>query len=71
MKNFTIPSGLTAAHAHSGLLDQSPAQTAQPTAFGRPMSSGARPAHGRCVVTAQCTSSAHGAALSGVPVAYR
>jgi hypothetical protein len=59
MKNFTIPSGLTAAHGHSGSLDRSPAQTAQITAFGRPMRSGVGPAHGRHVVTARCASSAH------------
>jgi hypothetical protein len=60
MKDFTIPLGLTAAHDHSGSLDQSPARTAQFTAFGRPMPSGARPANSRCVVTARCASSARG-----------
>jgi hypothetical protein len=60
MKNFTIPSGPTAAHGHSGSLDRIPARTAQILAFGRPMPSGARPAHSWHVVTARCTSSARG-----------
>jgi hypothetical protein len=39
--------------------------------FGWPMPSSACPAHGQCVVTTWCASSAqHGAALTGVPVAY-
>jgi hypothetical protein len=62
MKNITIPSGLTAAHGHSGSLDWSPAQTAQFMAFGWPMPPGAGPAHGRRVVTAQCASSVSGMA---------
>jgi hypothetical protein len=60
MKNFTIPLGLTAANSHSGSLDQSPARVAQIMAFGRPMSSSARPAHDQRGVTVRCASNACG-----------
>jgi hypothetical protein len=62
MENFTITSGLTATHGHSGSLDRSPVQTTQITAFGQPMLSGARPAHGRCMLTTRCASSVRGMA---------
>jgi hypothetical protein len=60
LKNITIPSSPTVAHGHSGSLDRSPARAAQIPAFGRPMPSGARLAHGWHVVTAWCASNACG-----------
>jgi hypothetical protein len=65
MKNFTIPSGLTAACGHSGLLGRSPASWSKAAAFGWPMPSGARLACGHHAVHGQC--SQHGELTSASP----